>query len=361
MMSSSALRPRSPTTFATGLSFEDVHLRYGPVEAVRGVSLEVKPGEVVCLLGASGCGKTSLLRLAAGVEVPDRGRVLIDGREVAGPAAFVPPERRGVGLVFQDYALFPHLTVLDNVMFGLHSLKRAEAAGEARRALARVDLEGFEGAYPHELSGGQQQRVALARALAPRPGILLLDEPFSGLDRRLRDQVRADTLEVLRAVRATAIMVTHDPEEAMRLADRIALVRAGRVVQVGPPDQLYHAPVDIGVARFFCELNEIAAQVRDGVAHTPLGRLPAPGIPDGPAVCAVRPQGLSFTPAQSDAQGRVLERRSLGEVDLVLVSADGLDRPLMARLRSRTAPAAGQDVSIHVDAAEVLVFALTGS
>ncbi len=242
---------------------------------------------MLCLLGPSGCGKTSLLRLAAGAEMPDRGRVLIDGREVAGPSAFVPPERRGVGLVFQDYALFPHMTVLDNVMFGLQRLKRAEAADEARRALARVDLAGHEGAYPHELSGGQQQRVALARALAPRPGILLLDEPFSGLDRRLRDQVRADTLEVLRDVRATAIMVTHDPEEAMRLADRIALLRSGQVVQVGPPEELYTAPVDIGVARFFSVNSMRYLRMSGaGVAHTPLGPVAARHLPDGRAICA---------------------------------------------------------------------------
>ncbi len=360
-MSALAMREPAPTALAKGLNFLDVHLSYGRVEAVRGVSLEVRPGEVLCLLGPSGCGKTSLLRLAAGIEVPDAGRILIDGQEVAGPLGVVPPERRGVGLVFQDYALFPHLTILQNVMFGLDRLPRATARDEAMRALARVDLGGVEAAYPHELSGGQQQRVALARALAPRPGILLLDEPFSGLDRRLRDQVRADTLAVLRDVRATAMIVTHDPEEAMRLADRIALLRDGELVQVDTPETLYRTPVDLGVARFFCELNEVPARVRAGVADTPLGRFPAPAISDGPAVAAVRPQGIAFAVSGEGLTGRIIERRSLGEIDLVLVAVEGLDRPLTARLRTSGPVQTGEKVGLLIDPAEVLVFAFSGS
>ncbi|MFG1222233.1 ABC transporter ATP-binding protein [Xanthobacter sp. DSM 14517] len=354
-------RSRTPAAFAKGLSFEDVRLAYGDVAAVRGVSLSVEPGEVLCLLGQSGCGKTSLLRLAAGIEQPDGGRILIDGAVVAGQGVFVPPERRGVGLVFQDYALFPHLTNLENVMFGLNGLKRAEAMREARLALARVDLADLADVYPHELSGGQQQRVALARAMAPRPGILLLDEPFSGLDRRLRDQVRADTLAVLRDAKATVIIVTHDPEEAMRLADRIALLRHGKLVQLGPPAELYRRPDDIGVARFFCELNEIEADVVAGVADTPLGRFAAPQVPDGPAIVAIRPQGLALSAAGQGVPGRLLERRFLGELDLVEVIVDALERPLVLRLRDAGNVKKGDEVGLLVDPGEVLVFAAGGA
>ncbi|MBP0649592.1 ABC transporter ATP-binding protein, partial [Mycobacterium tuberculosis] len=190
---------------------------YEAIPSVRGVDLSVAAGEIVCLLGQSGCGKTTLLRLVAGVERPTEGRIAIGGRDVAAGAVFVPPERRGVGLVFQDYALFPHMTILANVRFGLTAMAAADAEREALQALARVGMERYAYDYPHELSGGQQQRVALARAIAPRPAILLMDEPFSGLDRRLRDQVRDETLTVLRETRATALVVTHDPEEAMRM------------------------------------------------------------------------------------------------------------------------------------------------
>ena len=191
-------RGTAAATFAARLSFEHVSLSYGALEAVHDVSFELLPGEIVCLLGPSGCGKTSLLRVAAGIERPTSGRLLLDGEEIAGPKRFAPPERRNIGLMFQDYALFPHLTILENVAFGLKSLQREVALKEARLALRRVGLSEYEQSYPYALSGGEQQRVALARAIVPRPAVMLMDEPFSGLDQRLRDLVRQETLALLK-------------------------------------------------------------------------------------------------------------------------------------------------------------------
>ncbi|MGB6907079.1 MAG: ABC transporter ATP-binding protein, partial [Methyloceanibacter sp.] len=236
------MRGKAGVTFAARLTFEDVSRRYGDSLALDHVSLDVPPGEVLCLLGPSGCGKTTLLRVASGVERPSSGRVLLDGQEVAGPDHFVPPEKRGVGLMFQDFALFPHLTLRQNVAFGLRSLTRSQANAEALAALARVGLAHYASAYPHILSGGEQQRVALARAIAPRPSVLLMDEPFSGLDPRLRERMREETLAILHETRATCIVVTHDAEEAMRMGDQLALMRRGRVVQTGKPLDLYRAP-----------------------------------------------------------------------------------------------------------------------
>ena len=254
---------------------------YGAVTAVSDLSLDVAPGEIVALLGRSGCGKTTLLRIAAGIERQSAGRVLLDGRAVADGGLFEPPETRGIGFVFQDYALFPHLSVADNVAFGLRNLPRAQAKAVALKALGRVGLAHHAGDYPHELSGGEQQRVALARAIAPRPGVLLMDEPFSGLDRRLRDSVREETLAVLHETQATSLLVTHDPEEAMRMADRIALMHLGSLIQIGTPEELYLRPKSLFAARFFSEINELEGVVKAGSVETALGVASANGHADG--------------------------------------------------------------------------------
>jgi iron(III) transport system ATP-binding protein len=330
--------------------------RFGAREVVSAITLDIRAAEVICLLGPSGCGKTTLLRIVAGMETPDGGALLMDGREIATPTHTVPPDKRGIGLVFQDYALFPQMTVLDNVSFGLRGMSGAQRRSAAGVALARVGMTALADAYPYMLSGGEQQRVALARAIVPRPRVLLMDEPFSNLDRRMRDAVREDTVALLRETGATCIMVTHDPEEAMRIADRIVLMRDGAIVQAGPPEQLYRAPVDLQAARFFCDLNELHCTVAGGVADTPLGPVPAPQIADGEAALCLRPQALRLLPAGQGRQARIRAVRFLGEVHLVELDVQGIDMPLRARVRQKPQEGRRNDVGIEIDFDEVLVF-----
>lgn len=350
-------RPRAAATFAASLVFEDVERRYGDDFALRGFSLAVEPGEVVCLLGPSGCGKTTLLRLAAGIEKPSGGRILIDELEVAGPQRFVPPEKRGVGLMFQDFALFPHLSILENVAFGLKALPRADALREARQMLARVGLEEYQNAYPHVLSGGQQQRVALARAIVPRPAVVLMDEPFSGLDVQLRDAMQEETLALLRETRATAMIVTHHPEEAMRLGDRIAVMRGGRLVQVGTAAELYAHPSDLFVARLFSEINEIAYFVRSGEVETPIGRFQAKGVAEGEtAILCVRERGVRLSVAGGGLAGRVLHQKFLGDITLLEIGVAGFEAPLRVRTHDGQGLERGAEVGVEIDRERILVF-----
>ena len=353
-----AARVTAGVTFAARLAFENVSHEFSPgTPALHGVSLTAEPGEVLCLLGPSGSGKTTLLRIAAGIEMQTGGRLLLNEREIAGPNVFVPPEKRSVGLVFQDFALFPHMTILDNVRFGLTALSRQEAEKEAMISLARVGLERYAGAYPHVLSGGEQQRVALARAMAPRPSVLLMDEPFSGLDSRLKDSVRAETLAILRQSRATAIVVTHDAEEAMRMGDRIALLKGGRLVQAGSGEELYQKPVSLFAAGFFSELNVLEARAGSGAADTPLGRIPCPHVADGARVSvAVRLSGFDFHESHGEVPARVLSRRFLGVVEHLEMAVSGADQPIRARVRCGSLPAGIRDIFLSVRPSDVLVF-----
>ncbi len=297
------------------------------------------------------------MRIAAGVEQQSAGTVLINGVPVASPSVFVPPEKRGVGLMFQDYALFPHMSILDNVMFGLKKLGAAEGKAAAMTALSRVGLADYASDYPHALSGGEQQRVALARALVPRPGILLMDEPFSGLDKRLRDSVRDETLAVIRETRATCIIVTHDPEEAMRMGDQIALMRRGELVQHGTAADLYNHPADLFTARFFSELNQIEGKVTGAGVETALGLLPSNGLASGAADVCIRPQGIVLgTAGLCGVRGRVKSKRFVGEVDLLTIVVEGLERPLQARVRAGSEWRQGMDVGVSTDPKDVLVF-----
>jgi iron(III) transport system ATP-binding protein len=355
---------RSPAgvSFAARLSFENItHSFSRELVTLSGVSLSAEPGEVLCLLGPSGSGKTTLLRIAAGIESQTSGRLLLNDREIAGPSVFLPPEKRSIGLVFQDFALFPHLTIIDNVRFGLTALSREEGRREAMIALSRVGLEQYAASYPHVLSGGEQQRVALARALAPRPAVLLMDEPFSGLDSRLKDTVRAETLAILRQSRATAIVVTHDAEEAMRMGDRIALLKDGKLVQSGPAEELYNRPADLFVAGFFSELNIFAARSFNGQAETPLGRFDAPGFSDGaPVSVAVRLAGVEVDESGVGVEARILSRRFLGEAETLELAVSGAESPVRARIRCGALSPKSRDIGLTVRRSDVLVFERPG-
>ena len=313
--------------------------RLGGRDVVSDVDLSVAAGRVCCLLGPSGCGKSTTLRLIAGLDRPDAGTVALGGTVVAGAGVHAAPEARGVGLMFQDFALFPHLTVARNVAFGLSGSREAKRA-RVEELLARVDLAGYGETMPHHLSGGEQQRVALARALAPRPAVLLMDEPFSGLDNRLRDDIRDATLSVLKAEGTAVLLVTHEPDEAMRMADEIALMRDGRVVQRAAPYNLYTAPGDRAAASFFSDVNVLRAEVNGALCDTPFGQFLAPGLPDGTGVEIVfRPQhvrldfdrdGRGPAPTPSDgvpARGIVERARFMGKESLVeFLMADGRSR-----------------------------------
>ncbi len=296
---------------------------------VDGVSLQIMPGQVTCLLGPSGCGKSTTLRMIAGVEMQDSGEIFVDGKLICDTITRVPPERREIGLMFQDFALFPHLSVTGNVAYGLHGTK-AEKRARVEEMLGKVHMLRHIDMFPHQLSGGEQQRVALARALAPRPRIMLMDEPFSGLDNRLRDGIRDETLSLLKDEDTAVLLVTHEPEEAMRMADEIALMRDGVIVQQGAPYNVYTRPIDRASVAFFSDANVLRARVEGALAMTPFGRFLAPGIADGTEVDIVfRPQhvridfdrggvGPAPTAAEGTAARAVVERaRFMGSESLV--------------------------------------------
>ncbi len=352
-------RGTTGVSFAATLEFDAVEIMLGGRVVLDQFSLTLKPGEIVCLLGESGSGKSTALRVAAGIQPVHGGALRINGQTMSAPGFNIPPDRRGIGLMFQDFALFPHLTVLQNVLFGLRRLGREAALGQARAALRRVGLIEREGDYPHRLSGGQQQRLALARSLAPRPGVLLLDEPFSSLDARLREQVREETLAVLRETHVTSLIVTHDPEEAMVLGDRVALLRQGRIAQIGTAAEIYRQPVDLNAARFFSPLSEIECVVVQGQASTPLGSIAAPGFAEGSAVTvAIRPAGgARVATLGPGTPGRIVGKRDAIGIDICEVMVEGLDTPLGLRQPSDAALSLGQDVFVTLNPEHVLVFA----
>ncbi len=341
---------------APGLRFASVSHAYDGVPVLRDISIAVGAGEIVCLLGPSGCGKTTLLRLAAGLERLQTGRVEIGGRVVADArtGTVLPPERRRVGLMFQDYALFPHLTVGDNIAFGIAGTAGGEAWVQA--ALARMGLSDFSSAYPHTLSGGQQQRCALLRALAPHPDVLLLDEPFSGLDMALRAQVRDETAAFLHETGIATLIVTHDPEEAMSIADRLAVMAEGEVIQQGTPADVYLAPVNPFVAGLFGPLNALTGRVDSGRVDTPLGPFAAGEWPDGASVTVlIRPENIAIDPAGGGA--KVMSSRLLGGLSAITVVHEGSGLTLRATVAGIMLPPAGSRVGVALDSARAFVFA----
>jgi iron(III) transport system ATP-binding protein len=340
--------PGSAADRGVALRCAGVRKSYGPVRAVDGVDLEVETGAICALLGPSGCGKTTMLRLIGGFERPDAGDIEIAGSVVAGNRTFVPPQRRRVGMVFQDYALFPHFDVAGNVAY---ALGREATPGRVAEVLRLVGLESLGDRYPNELSGGQQQRVALARALAPTPKTILLDEPFSNLDAGLRARVRQETREILLAAGVTAVFVTHDQEEALSLADVVAVMRDGRVVQAGTPEHVYGRPADHWVARFLGDAVVLRGEARDGSVTCELGRFAADASFAGQVDVLIRPESirLSTMPGRQDTQEAVvLHREFYGHDQLVTVR---LESGTEVRSRSIAFPAwhPGDQVRLAVD------------
>jgi iron(III) transport system ATP-binding protein len=293
------------------VSLRGVSKSFGALQAVREVSLEIERGELMAVLGPSGCGKTTLLRTIAGFERPDAGSVAVGDEVVAGSGRFVPPERRRIGMVFQDYALFPHLTVRANVAFGLAARRRDERDPVTLRTLELVGLQHKADRYPHELSGGERQRVALARAMAPGPALVLLDEPFSSLDASLRAGLRREVELILRDAEATALLVTHDQEEALSLADRLAVMREGRIVQVGAPEEVYLRPASRWAAQFVGEVNVLSGVAHGSGVETELGVFDLRAPASGSVHVAVRPEQLELR-ADHDGNAEVVAREFRG-------------------------------------------------
>lgn len=345
---------------SAAISFDSVTRRYrGPVVAVNAVSLSVPAGSLVAILGRSGSGKTTLLRMAAGLEPVDAGRIEVQGRTVADASsgAFLAPEKRKVGLLFQEHALFPHLSVARNIAFGLRALDEGQRRSRVQELLERIDLTGHEDRNPHTLSGGQQQRVALARALATEPELLLMDEPFSSLDptlgRQLRDEVRA----ILRNAGTAAMLVTHDAEHAMHFADRIALMDAGRLLQVGSPREVFEQPVSPTAARLTGPCNVIDAHLGPNGFETTFGTFPRGSrhatLADGPCQIGLRPHDLVATPTASSGRPTITTACFVGSHWDLEATSPTADRLV---LRSHRPLDEGTPVTLSCDPAHLLHF-----
>jgi len=357
----------------TRLHIEKLSHQFGSTAVLRDISVSVIHGEVVCLLGPSGCGKTTLLRIAAGLERLQSGKISIGDTVVADAASGlnIPPERRGIGLMFQDYSLFPHLNVRDNICFGVGA-SSPERQAWVDNALSLMDVKFHAESFPHALSGGQQQRVALLRALAPEPSILLLDEPFSGLDVTRRASVREETLSILKNSGVSTLMVTHDPEEAMFMADRILVMHEGRIVQDGTPVETYSKPAEPFVASLFGPINYLRGIVLNEQVATPLGKFDAMNFDEGDVVnILLRPGGISLSKAHMETSKslnnglgqkklfKVISARPLGRISLVVFALPGTGEGphlIEARIPGNFLPEPGSQVSVSINADEVFIF-----
>jgi len=319
---------------------------HGP-PVVNDLTFEVEEGEILALLGPSGCGKTTILRLIAGLERPDRGEVMLKGKQIAGPGKHVPPERRGVGIVFQNYALFPHLNVEDNITFGLRSLPVAERKDRCRRATDLLSLTGYEKRRPQQLSGGQQQRVALARTLATSPDVILLDEPFSNLDALLRQTTRQEIRDILKRTGITAILVTHDQEEALSIADRVAVIWNGQIEQVGTPEHVYYEPRTLFVAQFLGRTNLMLSIAEGRSAATPIGRVSLNRPAQGNVLLSLRPEHLTLERASPSGEytGRILGREFKGHDITFRVDVGGSD--YLVHMPGPVSYSPGDDVTVR--------------
>ena len=343
------------------LELRSISCAYDPNRpAIRDISFSAREGEIICLLGPSGCGKTTVLRAIAGFEPVQSGEILLSGQVVSSPVKTVPTEHRRVGMVFQEYALFPHLRVADNIAFGLHHLPRAEQKRRIEEMLCLTGMEGFERRYPHELSGGQQQRVALSRALVQNPVLLLLDEPFSNLDPDMAGRMRQEVHALLRRMKTTSIMVTHDHDEAFAMADRIAVLNQGVLEQMDTPELIYHLPATRFVADFVGQADFIAGRIQQGLVHTELGTFPNTiNGSEGDAIAVmIRPDDVHLVPNTS-AKPKIVARQFRGSENLYTVQLPS-GQIVHSSESSTSVYQEGTSVELRVSATHTVLFQAEG-